>query len=76
MRVLSEGATGKNQLLALSETFDLECVKVYTRSSSSASAFVSFAEELLSCVVIVAEAISEACNSDILVTTTLQKNLL
>ncbi|MBP2031002.1 alanine dehydrogenase [Methanohalophilus levihalophilus] len=64
------GNQAKAQLLALSENFDLECVKVYTRSIASASAFASFAGELLSCDVIISATIQDACNADIVVTTT------
>nr|WP_300608299.1 alanine dehydrogenase [Methanohalophilus sp.] len=68
------GNQARCQLLGLSESFDLECVKVYTRSSASANSFVSFAEKLLSCDVVVAETISDVCQSDIVVTATPSRN--
>lgn len=64
------GSQARTQLLALSRAFDLDCVKVYTRSSASASSFASFAEELLSCDVVIADTIPDVCRADIVVTTT------
>jgi alanine dehydrogenase len=64
------GNQARTQLLALSEVFDLECVKVFTRNPSSAGAFAAFAGKIADCEVITAGTIREVCDCDILTTTT------
>lgn len=68
--LIGAGAQARTQLLALSRVFPIEKVIVSDRSLASSQALVKDAREFLDCDYRSNASLQEACNCDILVTTT------
>lgn len=68
--MIGAGVQARTQLLAISRCFSVDQVRVFDLSSRSADALVKEAEGFLECKFVIEKGPEEACNCDILVTTT------
>jgi alanine dehydrogenase len=67
--MIGVGAQARTQLLALAEVFDIEQVKATSKTCRECERFKESMEKQTGCEVVIVD-IEEACNCDILVTTT------
>ena len=68
--MVGAGNQARTQLEALSEVFELELVKVTSRTKESCEQFIREAADIISCEIRYEETIENVCDCDILVTTT------
>ena len=68
--MVGAGNQARTQLEALSEVFELELVKVTSRTKESCEQFIREAADIISCEICYEEKIENVCDCDILVTTT------
>jgi len=68
--MVGAGNQARTQLEALSEVFELELVKVTSRTKESCEQFIREAADIISCEIRYEEKIENVCDCDILVTTT------